>query len=120
MSELFCSRVISEITPSARSIIANNLLKRGMTQNDVSKALHMTQPAISQYKNGVRGLITKKMHKNKEFMDYLSELTDLVYDKKLDINLKTCEICKNAREMNVIREEDIKEFLCLLEIARSS
>lgn len=118
MSEIFCSKVISEIAPSARSIIANNLLRRGMTQNDVSKALGITQPAISQYKKGLRGLIAEKMYKNEDFMDYLNKLTDLVYNDKLDINMRTCEICKNAREMHVIKDEELKEFLCLIEMAR--
>ena len=118
MSELFCSRVISEITPSARSIIANSLLKKGMTQNAVSKILGITQPAISQYKKGIRGLITQKMEKNREFMAYIQNLTDLAYVGKLDVNLRTCEICNNARKMHVINEKDIKEFLCLLNIAK--
>ncbi len=120
MSELFCARVISEITPSARSIIANNLLDRGMTQNEVSKMLGITQPAVSQYKKGIRGLITKKMHENKDFMHYLYDLTELVYSKKIDINLKTCEICEKSREMNVITEDELQEFLCLLKIANKN
>jgi hypothetical protein len=120
MSELFCSKVISEITPSARSIIAVNLLKKGMTQKNVSEILKITQPAISQYKSGMRGLITEKMQKNRPFVDYLDKLTELVYKDNLDINMKTCEICKNARKMNVVGEKEIREFLCLLEIARKN
>ncbi len=120
MSELFCSKVISEIIPSFRAIIANKLLEKGMTQKDASKLLGITQPAISQYKSGLRGLITEKMSKNEKFMKYLNEMADMVYDKKLDINLKTCQICKATRDFGVIKEKDLKEFLCLLQIAESN
>ncbi|MCL4398799.1 MAG: helix-turn-helix domain-containing protein [Candidatus Parvarchaeota archaeon] len=119
MSELFCSKVMSEIIPSFRAIIANKLLEKGMTQKDVSKLLGITQPAISQYKSGLRGLITEKMTKNEKFMEYLNEITYKVYSKNLDINLKTCEICKATRDFGVIKEKEIKEFLCLLQIAGS-
>ena len=120
MSELFCSKVISEIIPSFRAIIANKLLEKGMTQKDASKLLGITQPAISQYKSGLRGLITEKMIKNEQFMGYLNDIADMVYKNKLDINLKTCQICKATREFGVIKEKDIKEFLCLLQIAGSN
>ena len=120
MSELFCSKVISEIIPSFRAIISNKLLDKGMTQKDVSKLLGITQPAISQYKSGLRGLITEKMIKNKAFMAYLDSIAEKVYKNKLDINLRTCEICKATRDFGVIREKDIKEFLCLLQIAGSN
>ncbi|MGC8533555.1 MAG: transcriptional regulator [Candidatus Parvarchaeum sp.] len=120
MSELFCSKVISEIIPSSRAIIANKLLEKGMTQKEASKLLGITQPAISQYKSGLRGLITEKMIKNEEFMAYLNELADKVYTNKLDINIKTCQICKATRDFGVIKENDIKEFLCLLQIAGSN
>ncbi|MCL4391637.1 MAG: hypothetical protein M1284_01500 [Candidatus Parvarchaeota archaeon] len=119
MSELFCSKVLSEIFPSARAIIANNLLETGMTQSNVSKLLGITQPAISQYKSGLRGLITQKMSANKEFMRYLKKLTYKIHSEKLDINLKTCEICQMSRDLNVIKENEIKEFLCLIKIANS-
>jgi Predicted transcriptional regulator len=117
MSELFCSKVISEIIPSSRAIIANKLLEKGMTQKDASQLLGITQPAISQYKSGLRGLITEKMIKNKKFMEYLNNMAETIYDNKLDINLKTCQICKATREFGVIKEKDLKEFLCLLQIA---
>jgi predicted transcriptional regulator len=120
MSELFCSKVISEILPSFRAIIANKLLEKGMTQKEVSKLLGITQPAISQYKSGLRGLITEKMLKNERFMEYLNDIADKVYTNKLDINLKTCQICKTTRDLEVIKEKDIKDFLCLLQIARSN
>ncbi|MCL4376354.1 helix-turn-helix domain-containing protein [Candidatus Parvarchaeota archaeon] len=120
MSELFCSKVISEIIPSSRAIIAGKLLKKGMTQKDASKLLGITQPAISQYKSGLRGLITEKMIKNKKFMEYLDQMADMIYDNKLDLNLKTCQICKATRDFGVIKEKDLKEFLCLLQIAGSN
>ncbi len=120
MSELFCSKVISEIIPSSRAIIANRLLEKGMTQKDASKLLGITQPAISQYKSGLRGLITETMLKNEKFIEYLNEMADKVYTNKLDINMKTCQICKATRDFGVIKEKDIKEFLCLLQIAGSN
>ena len=50
-------------------------------------------------------------------MEYLNNMAEMVYDNKLDINLKTCQICKATREFGVIKEKDLKEFLCLLQIA---
>ncbi len=117
MSELFCSKVILEIFPSARSIIAEKLMKKGMKQREISKLLGITQPAISQYKNKLRGVITQKMKENPKFMDYLNEIADEIYNNNLDINLKTCEICSLSRSYEVVKEKDFKNFLCLLEIA---
>ena len=53
-------------------------------------------------------------------MAYLDSIAEKVYKNKLDINLRTCEICKATRDFGVIREKDIKEFLCLLQIAGSN
>lgn len=117
MSELFCSKVISEIVPSARAIVANKLLEKRMTQNEISRRLGITQPAISQYKRGLRGFITEKMVENKKFAEYLDDLAGRVYGEKLDLNLKTCEICSLSRKYKVIKEKELRDFLCLLQIA---
>lgn len=53
-------------------------------------------------------------------MKYLDNVTEKVYNNSLDINLKTCEICRATRDFEVIKEKDIKEFLCLLQIAGSN
>ena len=76
--KIFCENIFDDIMPALRAIVANNLTsKYGMTQQEASKKLGLTQPAVSQYKSGLRGKKLKKLyklHNQTQLMLYLNQM----------------------------------------------
>jgi hypothetical protein len=50
-----CEQIVWDILPSIRAAIAEELVKRGISQKEVSKMLGITPPAVSQYVSKKRG-----------------------------------------------------------------
>lgn len=116
-TKFFCEVMLNEILPAVRAIMANRLINfYGFTQSEVAKRLGLTQPAISQYKNGLRGKKIQKILYNKRIIRYLNSLCDEVISSNIDINLKICEICNEARESGAFKKEYTKKPLCIIEI----
>ncbi len=44
-----CEEIVWDVLPSIRAAIAEELIKRGISQKDVSRMLGITPPAVSQY-----------------------------------------------------------------------
>ncbi len=91
-----CEMVIWDVLPSIRAAVAEELVKRGLAQKEVSKLLGITPPAVSQY-------ISKKRGYNIEFAEEIkasiSNLADDLIDKKVcDPVERICEICMMLRE----------------------
>ncbi len=116
MSELFCAKVITEVMPSVRSFVSNKLSNLGLRQEKISDLLNVSQPAISQYRKQIRGSMYKTMEDNYRFSSYLNGLSQDVMAKRVDLNSKTCDICKKARESQVLDREEFFNKLCLLKI----
>ncbi len=87
-----CEIAAKYILPALRSIIAKNLIKIGLSQNEISKKLGLTQPAISQY---------LRMKRGKKLLTAMDEATK----KEID------EISKKIAFTD-LSEEEIKEFFC--------
>ncbi len=88
--------VVWDVLPSIRAAIAEELVKRGLAQKEVSKLLGITPPAVSQY-------VSKKRGYNIEFGEELkasiSKLADDLMEKKVDSPVeRICEICKMMRD----------------------
>ncbi|MDD4447952.1 MAG: helix-turn-helix domain-containing protein, partial [Methanothrix sp.] len=50
-----CEQIVWDILPSIRAAIAEELVKRGVSQKEVSRMLGITPPAVSQYVSKKRG-----------------------------------------------------------------
>ena len=100
-----CEKFVNYYLPAIRAILAHELLVRhGMTQAEVAERLGLTQPAVSQYKKGVRGKTVSLIQENRKIMKMLEELANMISSGAVDKTLlseKMCEICKAIR-----REED--------------
>ncbi len=116
MTEVFCKTTINEIMPAIRAAIAIRMLERGFTQKEISEKLGITQPAISQYKQKLRGGLLEKVRGSKAMEKYIDSLIKEITEDGLDVNTRLCSICGKAR-MNRVVEVDRDEFLCLLEAA---
>lgn len=117
MIELFCKTNFDELMPAIRAMVAVRLLNKGFSQLVVSKKLGLTQPAISQYKSKLRGVLMGKMESNKSIVTYVDHLVDEIVKENFNLNTRACEMCGVVRKAQVLPENN-KEFLCLLEIAR--
>jgi len=72
MNKVFCENIFNDILPAVRAIVANNLINNyGLNQQEVSEKLGLTQPAVSQYQNGLRGKKIKRILSNKSMMEYI-------------------------------------------------
>jgi predicted transcriptional regulator len=113
MSKLLCKKILDKVMPSTRVIIARELAKKKIGQAKIAKLLNITQPAVSQYLNDLRGGLVNELESNREMKRYLSKLTEEVLSDKLDLNPKTCSICEKARANGIISKKEIASSICL-------
>jgi len=90
-----CEMVVWDVLPSIRAAVAEELVKRGLSQKEISKLLGITPPAVSQY-------VSKKRGYNIEFREdikaYISNLADDLLEKKIDNPTdRICDICRMMR-----------------------
>lgn len=110
--KIFCETVFSEMLPALRSIVAHELITTyKLSQDDVAKKLGITQPAVSQYKAGVRGKKMQVLMSDKQFMEFVGKLSAEIAAGNVNIYEKVCDICKETR-----RGEMDESFLCLIEM----
>ncbi len=91
-----CEEIVWDVLPSIRAAIAEELVKRGLSQKEVSRILGITPPAVSQY-------VSKKRGYNIEFRDdikaSIGRLADDLMQKKVNnLTARICEICRSLQE----------------------
>jgi predicted transcriptional regulator len=72
-----CEQAVWDVFPSIRAAIAEELVKRGIAQKDISKLLGITPPAVSQY-------VSKKRGYNIEFGEEIKESISRLADELLE------------------------------------
>ncbi len=91
-----CEEIVWDVLPSIRAAIAEELVKRGISQKEVSRMLGITPPAVSQY-------VSKKRGYNIEFREdiraAIERLADDLIQKRVD-NLveRICEVCRMLQQ----------------------
>ncbi len=104
-----CESVVWDVLPSIRAAIAGELLNRGMPQNEISKVLGITPPAVSQYVSKKRGY---SIEFGQEAKASISELADDLINERVDNPLdRICEICRMLREDKSAEDLDACGFL---------
>ena len=86
-----CEEIVWNVLPSIRAAIAEELIKRGISQKDVSKMLGITPPAVSQYVSKKRGYNIEFREDIREAIGGLAE--DLINGKVDDLVHRICDIC---------------------------
>ncbi|AEB69146.1 MAG TPA: helix-turn-helix domain-containing protein [Methanothrix soehngenii] len=86
-----CEEIVWNVLPSIRAAIAEELIKRGISQKDVSKMLGITPPAVSQYVSKKRGYNIEFREDIREAIGGLAE--DLIDGKVDDLVRRICDIC---------------------------
>ena len=91
-----CEMVIWDVLPCIRAAIAEELVKRGLPQKEISRLLGITPPAVSQYVSKKRGY---NIVFGEEIKASISQLADDLVDKKICNPVeRICEICRTLRE----------------------
>jgi uncharacterized protein len=93
-----CEEIVWEVLPSIRAATAEELIKRGISQKEVSRMLGITPPAVSQY-------ISKKRGYNIEFRDDIRQAIgvlaeDLIAGRVVGTDLvkRICAICRMMQD----------------------
>ena len=84
--------LIRETMPAMRALIAKKLVEYGLSQKQVALKLGTTQPAISQYKRGIRGFKTEIFFKNQKLMDMVESIAKRVSAGELTKETVTIEL----------------------------
>ena len=91
-----CEEIVWDVLPSIRAAIAEELIKRGISQKEVSRMLGITPPAVSQYVSKKRGYHIEFREDIREAIGKLAE--DLIEEKEGDLVKRICGICRMLQE----------------------
>ena len=93
-----CEEIVWNVLPSIRAATAEELIKRGISQKEVSRMLGITPPAFSQY-------LSKKRGYNVEFREDIRQAIGTLADdlikediKGTDLVKRICSICRMLQE----------------------
>ncbi len=84
--------LIREVMPAMRGLIAKKLVEYGLSQKQAAIKLGTTQPAISQYKRGIRGFKTEIFFKNQKLMDMVESVAKRISAGELTKEAVTIEL----------------------------
>lgn len=108
--KLYCEVVVGEILPALRALITSELIRSGLTQNEVAEKLGVTQPAVSQYKKFLRGEKVKELRKNKNVMSIIKNFSDDIAKEKISSEVaaeKILEISHMIVDKKIVESEKI-------------
>ena len=80
--------IMAERMPALRSALARKLSERGMSQIKIAEMLGITQAAVSQYLNNIRG---KHIMRNSDIEKEISRLAQKIIGEKKTPDF--CELC---------------------------
>jgi predicted transcriptional regulator len=113
--KVFCEVMLNQIFPALRASLAREMIKKfKMSQKEVAKYLGVSQPAISYYKNNLRGKSMPFISKEKAISIGRKFLEKSIKDGT-SIYFNICNICKEFRK-EAFGKKMKKDFLCLIEI----
>ncbi len=105
-----CEEVVRYVLPAYRSLIAKKLVNDyGLTQEEVSKIMGVSQAVVSYYVSNKRGKGVSK-YENVELLQKEAEKSAERLAKgesSTKIAKEFCEICKALRENKLIKEEQL-------------
>jgi predicted transcriptional regulator len=93
-----CEEIVWDVLPSIRAAIAEELVKRGISQKEVSKMLGITPPAVSQYVSKKRGY---NIEFREDILQAIGVLADDLIEEKVkgkDLVKRICSICRMLQD----------------------
>lgn len=115
--KLFCETIFDDTLPAVRAIITNEMIQTyGLNQFEIAERLGVTQPAVSQYLNGLRGKRVKQLMSNSKLMEWIKNLTADIMDGRVRLLENVCDICATTRTHEIYSEKELNPFLCLIQM----
>lgn len=115
--KLFCETIFSDTLPAIRAIVTSEMTTRyGMNQMEIAEKLEITQPAVSQYKNGIRGKRVRQLLSDPKLVEWVRDLTEDIVNDRVKLYEKVCEICAITRAHNIYSKKELDPFLCLIQM----
>ncbi|MDM7935800.1 MAG: helix-turn-helix domain-containing protein [Methanothrix sp.] len=90
-----CEAIVWDLLPCIRAAIAEELVRRGVSQREVSRMLGITPPAVSQYVSKKRGYSIEFSEDVRAAVCLLAD--DLMEGRVEDLVERICGICRMAR-----------------------
>ncbi|MEM5797568.1 MAG: helix-turn-helix domain-containing protein [Candidatus Aenigmatarchaeota archaeon] len=114
--KIFCQTLFNYALPSSvKSIITKELIETyHFTQEEVAEKLSITQPAVSQYLNGVRGKKVNQILSNQKLTDWIKKLAAEIASGNFRLSSGECDLCRETKKE--IKEKELGPLVCLLEI----
>ncbi|MFB6076202.1 MAG: transcriptional regulator [Candidatus Aenigmatarchaeota archaeon] len=106
--KLMCEIIVKDVLPALRALLAKDLIEEhDMTQKEAAKKLGMTQPAMSQYKNKLRGYNGQMLEQSKDVSQWIDKLCKKTVESEEPIKLERefCEICTKIRENGLLEKK---------------
>lgn len=101
--EPLCERIVNEIFPSVRSLIARELVEvLNHKQTEAAKLMGITQPAISQYLKSSRGKNLVPLQENQEIMAAIKTAAKkIAHQQGTPDPAVLCDICAIVRKYDI-------------------
>lgn len=90
-----CEEIVWDVLPAIRAAIAEELVKKRLSQKEVSRLLGITPPAVSQYVSKKRGYSLEFGEEAKIAICKLAD--DLVQNRAGNLTERICQICRDMR-----------------------
>ncbi|HOV82584.1 MAG TPA: helix-turn-helix domain-containing protein [Methanothrix sp.] len=93
-----CEEIVWDVLPSIRAAIAEELVRRGISQKEVSKMLGITPPAVSQYVSKKRGY---NIVFREDIRQAIARLADDLIEQRVrggDLVGRICAVCRMLQE----------------------
>ena len=114
--KVFCQTLFNNAIPAAvKSIVTKELLETyGFTQEKAAEKLGITQAAVSQYLNGVRGKKVNEILSNPKLVDWIKKLTAEIASGNFKLGEAECDLCAETKKE--IKDKELGSLICLLEM----
>jgi predicted transcriptional regulator len=91
-----CQQIVWDVLPAIRAALAADLVRNGVSQQEVARILEIAPSAVSQYLSGKRGYRIVFENAVEKRIEELAR--DIKAGGILDITARICTICHEIRD----------------------
>ncbi|MFH1056663.1 MAG: helix-turn-helix domain-containing protein [Candidatus Micrarchaeota archaeon] len=95
-----CEEVVKKYLPAMRAVIAKKLYKNGLTQQEIAKALGLTQAAVSKYLSNQYGRDVRIVEKRPDLKKACEEIARKIEREKWSHGHVASAICSACTQFN--------------------
>jgi predicted transcriptional regulator len=97
--------IVNHVLPALRSVVADDLQGRGYSQTEIAEMMGITQPAVSQYINQVRGKSVEMIEKDPELREKASQIaTQIAHGDRESVREQYLDFCQTMTRRDSFRD----------------